>query len=43
MLGCAGARGLTSAVSIVASGDGRNVYTVSGEATGAVGIFRRLR
>ena len=40
VLGCPAGRGLTTAVAVTMSRDGRNVYTVSGEKNGAVGIFR---
>jgi len=42
VLGCPAGRGLQTAVAIAISRDGRNVYTVSGERLGGVGIFRRL-
>jgi DNA-binding beta-propeller fold protein YncE len=40
VLGCPAGRGLTTAVAVAISRDGRNVYTVSAEKNGAVGIFR---
>jgi DNA-binding beta-propeller fold protein YncE len=40
VLGCPAGRGLTTVVAVTMSRDGRNVYTVSGEKNGAVGIFR---
>jgi len=44
VLGCPAGQGLTAAVSIAASPDGRNVYTGSADVKqGAIGIFRRLR
>jgi DNA-binding beta-propeller fold protein YncE len=42
VLGCPAGRGLMTAVAVAISRDGRNVYTLSGERRGAVGIFRRL-
>lgn len=43
-LGCPNGRGLTVAVSIVVSPDGRNVYVASEDAyLGSVAVFRRLR
>jgi hypothetical protein len=42
VLGCPAGRGLMTAVAVAISSDGRNVYTVSGEPRGALGIFRRL-
>jgi hypothetical protein len=44
VLGCPAGQGLTAAVAIATSPDGRNVYTGSANAKqGAIGIFRRLR
>lgn len=44
VLGCPAGQGLTAAVAIAASPDGRNLYTGSADAKqGAIGIFRRLR
>jgi DNA-binding beta-propeller fold protein YncE len=44
VLGCPPGRGLTAAVGITVSQDGRNVYVVSVDRElGGIGIFRRLR